>query len=188
MNRFTHAAVAGLVVLGAASCSDGPVSSRSGLDRPQLSSQGGDLTKLAKYIDGRPKIMLGISAATIGPAGGRLKLQDFEVIVPAGAVSTPTRFTIRMPADPTGSEYVYAEFSPHGYTFGAPLTLILPYKGTTSEGSTVHVMWNDAGTWVPFETSLTADGRIQTKTNHFSEYGTEDGFSKGITLNGKPQR
>ena len=29
MNRFTHAAVAALVVLGAASCSDGPVSSRS---------------------------------------------------------------------------------------------------------------------------------------------------------------
>jgi hypothetical protein len=188
MNRFTHAAVAALMVVGAVSCSEGPISSRSEPDGPQLSTQGGDLSRLARYTDGRPKVFLGIAAATIGPAGGRLKLLDFEVIVPAGAVPTPTRFTIKMPADPTGSEYVYAEFSPHGYSFAQPLTLILPYKGTTSEGSEVHVMWNNAGTWVPFETVLTEDGRIQTKTNHFSEYGTEDGFSKGITLNGKPQR
>jgi hypothetical protein len=186
MNRFTHAAVVALALLSV-SC-EGPVTAGSARDGVQLSAAGGDLSRLAKYTDGRPKVMLGIAAATIGPAGGRLKLVDFEVIVPPGAVSTPTRFTIKMPADPTGSEYVYAEFSPHGSTFAVPLTLILPYKGTTSEGSTVHVMWNNAGTWVPFETSLTADGRIQTTTNHFSEYGTEDGFSKGITLNGKPQR
>ena len=187
MNRFTHVAVLALALLGAA-CSDGPQVSSPTQTTPQLStSGGGDLTKLAKYTDGRPKILFGLAAATLGPAGGRIKLLDFEVIVPKGAVSKPTRFTIRMPADPTGSEYVYAEFSPH-QTFAVPLTLILPYKGTTSEGSEVHVMWNNAGVWVPFETSLTTDGRILTKTNHFSEYGTEDGFAKGITLNGRPQR
>jgi hypothetical protein len=184
MNRFTYIAVLALAIFSA-SCSDEPVTASRADGRPQFATaQGGDLSALARYIDGRPKILLGISAATIGPAGGRLKLVDFEVIVPAGAVSTPTRFTIRMPADPTGSEYVYAEFSPHGTTFAVPLTIILPYKGTTSEGSEVHVMWNNAGEWVPFETSFTADGRIQAKTNHFSEYGTEDGFYKGITLNG----
>ena len=187
MNRFTYAVVAALTVLSA-SCADGPVTAAAERDAPQLSAAGGDLSQLAKYIDGRPKILLGMAAATIGPAGGRLKLQDFEVIVPAGAVSKATRFGIKMPADPTGSEYVYAEFSPHGATFAVPVTLILPYKGTTAEGAEVSVMWNNLGDWVPFETSFTADGRIQTQTNHFSEYGTEDAYAKGITLNGKPAR
>ena len=185
MNRFTQVAVVVLALFSAA-CSDGPVTSDASVDRPQLTAQGGDLTKLAKYTDGRPKILLGMAWAQIGPAGGRVKLLDFELIIPKGAVSKTTKFTIRMPADPTGSEYVYAEFLPHGTRFAVPVTLLLPYKGTTSEGSEVHVMWNNAGTWVPFETSLTEDGRIAAKTNHFSEYGTEEGFSKGITLNGKP--
>lgn len=187
MNRFTQIAVLGLALFGA-TCGEGPVTSDPAADRPQLSAQGGDLTKLARYTDGRPKVLLGIAAANIGPDGGRVKLLDFEVVVPPGAVAQSTRFSIKMPADPTGSEYVYAEFTPHGATFAVPVTLILPYKGTTSEGSDVRVMWNDAGTWVPFETSLTADGRIRATTNHFSEYGTEEGNSKGITLNGKPVR
>jgi hypothetical protein len=189
MNRVTRVAVAALLLFSAA-CGDEPVTPSTASVRPQLATaQGGDLTKLARWSDGGPNILFGFAMKSIGSAGGTIKLAGFEVIVPAGAVLKPTNFTIKLPADPSGSRYVWAEFGPHNQTFAVPVTLVLPYRGTTSEGSdtAVHVMWNDGGTWVKFETSVTADGRIQTNTNHFSEYGTEETEpARGITLAGKP--
>jgi hypothetical protein len=189
MNRVTHVAVAALLLFSVA-CSDEPVTPSSAAVRPQLATtQGGDLTKLARWSDGGPHILFGFAMKSIGPAGGTIKIAGFEVIVPPGAVAKPTNFTIKLPADPSGSRYVWAEFGPHNQTFAFPVTLILPYRGTTSEGSEspVHVLWNNGGNWVPFETTVTADGRIQTKTNHFSEYGTEE-TARGITLAGKRAR
>lgn len=192
MNRFTRVAVAALLFGSVVSCGDGPVTPDQAQLRPQLiTAEGGDLTELARYSNGLPPILFGYALRLIGPAGGTVSLVGFEVTVPPGAVSKPTLFTIKLPADPTRSEYVWAEFGPHGITFSLPVTIKLPYRGTTSEGSTspVHVMWNNNGVWVPFETSVTADGRIQTKTTHFSEYGTEETQpSRGITLAGKPVR
>ena len=190
MKQFTRIVATAALLFGALGCSDGPVTPNQATVRPQLSTvEGGDLTKLARYSNGGPQILFGFALRLIGPAGGTVSLAGFEVNVPAGAVAKPTLFTIKLPADKTRAEYVWAEFGPHGQTFAVPVTLTLPYRGTTSEGSPApaHVMWNNDGTWVPFETSVTADGRIQTKTNHFSEYGTEETEpARGITLAGKP--
>ncbi|MGQ0562147.1 MAG: hypothetical protein ACT443_09770 [Gemmatimonadota bacterium] len=185
MNRLIRAAAFMLASLSIA-CSDEPAMPQVG---PAFTTAGGgDLSQVARYAAGAPDLAVHSVTAAIGPAGGSLRLLDFEVIVPANAVSTLTTFTISLPLDPLNAEYAYAEFGPHGAKFSTPLTIKLPLKGTTAEGAqNPHVIWNHGGEWVQFETTVTADGRIQTQTNHFSEYGTEEN-GRGITLAGKPLR
>ena len=152
---------------------------------PQFSTTE-KLQALARYNDGPLKITIAFAAKTIGPEGGSISILGFEAVVPPGAVASPTRFTIRLPVDPS-SEYVRAEFGPHGQQFAVPVTLRLPHKGTSAESNTsTRVLWWDGTTWVPFSTVLREDGRIETQTSHFSEYGTEDPNAKGITLANRP--
>ena len=68
-------------------------------------SLGGDLT----------------ASAVIGPKGGELRLQSagLRLIVPKGAVSVPTTFSVTAVA---GSMVAY-EFQPHGATFAVPLII-----------------------------------------------------------------
>lgn len=188
MNRFTHVAAVALAVFVTA-CADGPTTPDTA-SSPQLSAAQSDLARVAKYAGGPPNLLFGYALRIIGPAGGTVKLLGFEVVVPPGAVSRPTVFTIRLPADPFGRQHVYAEFGPHGQQFAVPVTIKLPYDGTTSEGElAVHVLWFNGSQWVPFQTSLTGDGRIQAQTNHFSDYGTEQTTpQKGVIVSGKPQR
>ncbi len=128
------------------------------------------------------QLTLGLALKTIGPQGGRIALRDFEVIVPPGAVKYYTLFWIRLPIDFHGSEFVRAQFGPH-QSFAAPLTIRLPLRGTTAENSQARVLWWNGTEWVAYPTTSTDDGRIETTTTHFSEFGTEDP-SKGIILVG----
>lgn len=172
-----------LLAVVAASCADDAGVAPAG--SPQFASTDAKLARLAQYQNGPLRITVALAAKTIGPAGGSISILGFEAVVPPGAVSKNTRFTIRVPVDPHNSEYVRAEFGPHGQRFAVPITLRLPLKGTTAEGSsTVRILWWDGLQWVPFDSQLTADGRIETLTNHFSEYGTEDPGMKGIILGG----
>jgi hypothetical protein len=185
MIRSTRIAAVAIALL-VASCSDGPTPPVTTDLRPQLSSnQGGDLEHIARYKSGSmPRFAFALRL--IGPAGGTVKVAGFEVNVPKGAVSRLTLFTILLPHDPLRDDYVWAEFGPHGQRFARPVTIKLPYQGTTSEGTAPRVLWNNAGTWVAMPTNVTGDGRIETKTNHFSEYGTEEtAFSKGIIVSQK---
>ena len=179
MTRLTRATLCALS-LALFACSDVPDSPQL---QPQHSATSRDMSGIARYTNGPPQITIGFAMQSIGPAGGSISLLGFRVDVPPGAVSKPTNFTIRLPVDPRQSSYVYAEFGPHGMKFNAPITLTLPYSGTTSEGNPyAHVMWFNGTQWVELETTLTPDGRIQTQTNHFSDYGTEDLTpSKGLT-------
>lgn len=183
MKRFFSAAAVALTLLGAA-CDDAAVAPSP--SQAQFSASAADLDQLAKYRDGPPQIVIGFAMKAIGPAGGSIKLADFEVVVPKGAVSKWTNFTIRLPVDPKASPFVWAEFGPHNVKFAVPVTLRVPYKGTTADGSdAIHVMWYNGTAWVPLPTTLTTDGRIETLTDHFSEYGTEEAQpSKGITIAG----
>jgi hypothetical protein len=138
------------------------------------SSTSPDLSKLARYGK-KQSITIAWAKKWIGPEGGRLDFQGFAIEVPAGAVSEVTKFEIRLPVDPSGSERVVAEFSPHGATFAQPVTIEFPYAGTSLQGSAsaTIVWWNDV--WVDMGATVTGDGtRLRTTTKHFSTYGTTD--------------
>ncbi len=119
--------------------------------------------------------------AMIGPDGGSLRVGDFEIIVPRGAVTRPTLFRIRVPVDPREAIHAFAEFAPH-QRFNRPLTVRLPATATNAYG-TPYVLWWSGYFWLPLRTVPTADGRIEAQTYHFSIYGTSI-WGKGITTLG----
>ncbi len=151
---------------------------------PSFNGSLPDLSRVATYRQ-RPSITIAWAKKWIGPEGGRLDFQGFAIVVPAGAVDRVTQFSISMPVDPNGSERVMAEFGPHNQLFAQPVTIELPYRGTSIESSATPtiVWWNDA--WVNMGASLTSDGlRLKTQTNHFSTYATTSDFvgSRGTTM------
>lgn len=182
MNLIGRVPALALAVLLAA-CGDAPVAPVTPAATPQFSAaQSNTLGSLARYRNGPPAITVRFVKQVIGPEGGSIFLAGFEAIVPRGAVSLPTSFTIRLPVDPTMSDYVWASFGPHGTVFNVPVTLRVPYSGTTADGGTAHVMWFDGSEWVQLKTTTTNDGRLETQTGHFSDYGTEEtNPSKGIS-------
>ena len=148
--------------------------------------QGGspNLASVATYRQ-RPSVTIAWAKKWIGPEGGRLDFQGFAIVVPAGAVDRVTQFSISLPVDPQGAEHVVAEFGPHNQLFAQPVTIELPYGGTSIEGSATPtiVWWNDQ--WVDMGATRTSDGlRLQTRTNHFSTYATTSDYvsSRGGTL------
>lgn len=173
-----------LAVLAAAilsvSCADGPITAPG--DAQYAATNGEpDPSAIARYTSGAPAVQFAWAKAWIGPSGGSVRLLDFEIVVPPGAVSKTTQFEIRLPMDRSGAERAMAEFRPHNVTFAAPVTIRLPLRGTTAEAMAApEVLWWNGGEWIPFVTAATADGRIETTTTHFSTYGTEDP-GRGIT-------
>lgn len=131
----------------------------------------------------KPQITIAWAKAWIGPAGGRMDFQGFTVIVPPRAVDKVTMFTIRLPVDPNGSERVVAEFGPHNVTFKQPVTIGLPFRGTSIESDPVNarVVWWNNGVWTNMGGTVSADGsQVLTQTPHFSEYGTTN--ARGGTM------
>lgn len=144
---------------------------------PSLSAS--DMAPLAKFRN-KPYITIAWAKKWIGPEGGRLDFMGFAIEVPAGAVDKVTMFTIRLPVDPNGSEHVIAEFGPHAVPFARPVSIELPYRGTTIEGNAgpTIVWWNNG--WVNMGATLTRDGqRLRTSTDHFSTYATTDARGTG---------
>ena len=132
-----------------------------------------EVEEVAAYRDrrGRPEKLW--AKAWIGPAGGTLEYYGFRIVVPAGAVKRTTMFSLSLPRE--GTERALAEFGPHNVTFAVPITIELPYAGTTAEGSAPRALWFDesARAWVGVGGTLTADGRrVKTSVSHFSLYAS----------------
>jgi hypothetical protein len=165
-----------LVAITAVSgCADREVPTGARTDAAAVSTfnQTGSAPDLAMVASFKNRRSLTIAWAKkwIGPEGGRLDFAGFAIDVPAGAVDRVTMFTINLPVDPKGAERVVAEFGPHNQQFAVPVTIELPYQGTTAEGMVNPTIgwWNDG--WVNMGGSLTSDGqRLKTKTSHFSTY------------------
>jgi hypothetical protein len=159
----------------AAGCADAgsPLAARQGA--PAFSASASpDVAPLARFRK-TPQITIAWAKKWIGPEGGRLDFYGFAIEVPAGAVDKVTMFSIRLPVDPQGAEHVVAEFGPHARQFSKPVTIELPLRGTTIDGSGTPtiVWWN--GAWVDMGASVTSDGlRLRTLTDHFSTYGTTE--------------
>ncbi|HEX8362934.1 MAG TPA: hypothetical protein VF613_22615 [Longimicrobium sp.] len=128
---------------------------------------------VAQYRELRTKPENLWAKAWIGPRGGTLEYYGFRIVVPAGAVDKVTMFTLSLPKE--GTERALAEFGPHNVKFAQPITIELPYAGTTSEGYAAKALWYDESTkqWTDQGGTLSADGlRVQTQVWHFSTYGT----------------
>lgn len=144
---------------------------------PSLSTS--DMQPLARF-NKKPQVTVAWAKKWIGPAGGRLDFMGFAIDVPAGAVDKVTMFSIRLPVDPNGSEHVVAEFGPHAMRFARRVSIELPYRGTSIEGTAAPtiVWWN--GGWSNVGAALTGDGlRLRTSTDHFSTYATLDARGAG---------
>jgi hypothetical protein len=152
------------------------------------SAEGGpDLSRLARF-QAVPEQASAPARAWIGAEGGRLEHRGFAIEVPPGAVSSPTLFSIRLPANDSGSDRVVAVFHPHGATFAVPVSIEFPYAGTSIFGTPdATVVWWDPGArdWVDIGGVVTEDGaRLRAHTPHFSTYGTSDGRGGSVTVSG----
>lgn len=182
-----------LAVLVLCACSDaGSSANVADAVSPQL-DYGDDDDERGRSADPRPDIRFlakmdagharpaAVAAQWIGPGGGSVRVGDFEIVVPAGAVSRATKFSIRLPADPTGADYAYAHFEATGAF--SRVTIRLPRVHTDAD-SGARVLWWDGsrGKWYVQPTTQRADGRIEAQVDHFSIYGTEwTGWFKGVT-------
>ena len=81
----------------------------------------------------KPLLTRQTASATIGPGGGTLSLPEagLRVVVPMGALSTPTKLSVT--ANP-GVIVAYT-FQPHGTVFNAPLVLTQDLTNTAWVGS-----------------------------------------------------
>ncbi|HEX6558045.1 MAG TPA: hypothetical protein VF021_01240 [Longimicrobiales bacterium] len=150
-------------------------------DRERDSDDAPDLRAIARFTS-RPAPPDPLhDHAMIGPEGGSLRVADFEIVVPAGAVARPTLFRIRVPVDPRAAQHAYAEFLPHA-RFNLPVTIRLP-RATTDAPQLSPVLWWNGDEWVALPTTQTLDGRIEAQTSHFSIFGTA-ATQKGITILG----
>ncbi len=134
-----------------------------------------NVERVAAYKEGKTKPVNLWAKAWIGPGGGTLSYYGFRIVVPAGAVDKVTMFSLSLPKE--GTERALAEFGPHNVKFAQPITIELPYVGTTSEGYAAGALWFDESTklWTSVGGTLTADGqRVQAQVWHFSTYGTAD--------------
>jgi hypothetical protein len=172
-------------------CSGEPTTAPEPIAAPQASWNSGsnyswfdadpDLQWIAKFrTQPAPPDPLN-ARKNIGPAGGSLRVGDFEIIVPPGAVDRQVNFRIKVPTDPRQSIRAFAEFEPH-MVFRKPVTIRLPAAATEVNG-TPWAMWWSGFFWLPLPTRSTNDGRIEADVWHFSVYGTSR-FAKGITTLG----
>jgi len=168
-----------LLVLSVAACSESGVTEPL---RPSFAGRGNgpDLEAIATYRNGPPSFTIAWSMAWIGPEGGSVRMLDFEVVIPPGALERRTRIAIRLPVDPKHSTHAYAEFEPHGLQFRKPVTLRVPYSGTTADQLPASVLWWSGSAWESYSSTVLPDGRLETTTSHFSTYGTE-APTRGIT-------
>jgi hypothetical protein len=185
-----------LFAVFAASCDDArdvlspdspPSSSMARIDNAIASSHSdddhlpNDLSDIARYRDASVHHGADVVSANIGPQGGSLRLGDFEIVVPAGAVSSVTRFSIQTFPENAKKKHAVASFMPHR-SFSKPVTVRVPLNSTRSAGDRgAHVMWWNGSDWTIMPTTVTSDGRLETKTWHFSMYATQ---YRGFTLVG----
>ena len=114
---------------------------------------------------------------TVGPEGGTVALEGASLLIPAGALSTPTAITLTRTATSAPPGFVaYSpvyRFEPSGLGFAIPATLELAFEGDPLKA---RVFWSRRET-AGFERldSTTTDGVLVAAIHHFSEGFAGDG-------------
>ncbi len=120
------------------------------------------------------------SGASIGPNGGTLSSGDggVTIIVPPGAVTSPTSFSIQ-PITSTalgGVEGAY-RIRPDGGTLAAPVTVVLRGPERYAAGTSIQglgIAYQDAtGFWFPAKNVVrdASANTLSVTTTHFSDWG-----------------
>lgn len=190
LRRFLFGVVPVLALVAGCGEAGGPLAGVEQVSpvQPRLATETSlrltDVNQVAAYKVAKARPINLWAKAWIGPAGGTLSYHGFRIVVPAGAVDKVTMFTLTLPKE--GLERAVAEFGPHNVRFAQPITIELPYVGTTSEGYGAGALWFDESVnqWTSVGGTLTADGqRVQTQVWHFSTYGTQ-AFGGTMTSSG----
>lgn len=141
-----------------------------------------DLSRVAELRRGGNTRGAERAREVIDERGGTVRLGDFQVIVPPGAVERATTFEITLLPPQAGRAHAAATFSPHNKQFKRPVILLLPHYNTDAwPDPDPDILWWNRGRWVEYPTWPTFDGRIMTFTDHFSLYATS---RRGITMVG----
>jgi hypothetical protein len=121
-SRFA-APLLGAALATLAACSDAPSAPRAPLapgNAPQASVLSSPVTARV-LLRSTPLVFSVRVSASIGKAGGSINVPGtgLTLVVPSGAVSAPTTFTISAPA----GRNVWYEFGPSGAKFAVPLVI-----------------------------------------------------------------
>jgi hypothetical protein len=110
-------------------------------------------------------------SATIGPAGGFLRVGPHTLVVPRGALSAPVEITAVAPSGRVN----HVEFQPHGLEFDRPAALTMSYANCNLLGSLLpkRIAYVDDRFNV-LEFLLSLDNfwtkRVTGRVDHFSDY------------------
>ena len=169
MKAVRALAVLVLVLLVSTSCSESPTSSPA-TPAPEASLIGALLkpSGLLKCSN----LPYAQSTATIGPLGGTISAGPHTLVVPPGALLSPT--TITMTA-PTGLGVNAVKFQPEGLRFVAPAALTMSYSNCSLLGLLLpkQIAYTDDNLNI-ISYLLSLDNllskRVTGKVNHFSDY------------------
>jgi len=113
------------------------------------------------------------ASEVIAPSsGGEVKLYDFRINIPSGALSSNTSISIA----PTNDAYLQADFGPDGTLFKVPATLTISYEEADLTGikpEDLTVSWFDPATnqWIDLGGVVdTKEKTVSVQVWHFTEY------------------
>jgi len=115
------------------------------------------------------------ASAVIGPDGGVVGVAGSALVVPPGAVRTPTTFTFTLPASPYLTVDVSAAGVEH-YSFASPVSLTISYARCSNDlpDAPLGAWWVDASTLEQLGVMAAVDDRRQRRltfvTDHLSGY------------------
>jgi hypothetical protein len=115
----------------------------------------------------------------IGPAGGTVTGPDgVSLVIPAGALVTPTEITITRAAGVADNFHAVSpafRFEPEGLAFQQPAVLVIPFPALLVQGAVadVAIWWGTSPTtrWAPLASQVNPTlGTVSAEITHFS-YG-----------------
>lgn len=115
------------------------------------------------------------ASAVIGPKGGIVGVAGSALVVPPGAVATPTAFTFTVPASPYLTVDVSAAGAEH-YSFARPVAISVSYAHCSNDlpDAPLGAWWVDASTLQQLGVMAAVDDRRHRRltfvTDHLSGY------------------
>lgn len=122
-----------------------------------------------------PGMHAGEATRVIGPGGGLLRVDGQVVAIPRGAVTTPTRFTLTVPASGYAEIDVKAEGFEH-YVFARPVVVTIDYSmcGVEPTAKPFYGWYIDQSSHKLLKDMAAVDDRYNQRlffaTDHFSGY------------------